>query len=119
MNEEENKVSPNAQAGVKLDFSRAVARAGELWRGDVPLVRCFWIYFFAASFVLSFLSNSFNGAPGSLFHLLSVAWMGFMVMPVVRAAGKFDGDPMWSVLARVAAILAAVGVAASVPAILF
>src|SRR5687768_7635007 len=67
-------------------------KAKKLWAGDVPLVQTFWLYYFAVVFVLSLLA----GMLGGFFSLLALAWSGFMVVPIMKAADKYQGEKHWA-----------------------
>ncbi len=88
-------------------------RLKELWEGKINLVHCFWIYMVAVTLGLSIVAGAFGGILGGLLRLIALAWSGFMVMPVIRSADKFTGDGLWALLAKIAAILTAISVAAS------
>lgn len=77
-----------------------------LWGGDVPLAQTFWQYYFLTVIVLGFLGNAMGLA---LVSLLAVLWAGFMVMPIWRSSDKYQGLPLYRTLAKVAAILVAIG----------
>jgi hypothetical protein len=99
---------------VKLDPESIKTMLKELWAGKVPLFKCFWIYYFATVVVLNILAAITGGPAAGLFEILGLAWAGFMVMPVVRSAENYKGDPTWATLAKVAAVLIAIFVAAGI-----
>jgi hypothetical protein len=116
---EEKKASEGSKPKLpKIDFKLEPefikGRLKELWEGKIPLVHCFWIYYFAVVVVLSILASVLGGLLGGLLNLIMLAWAAFMVMPVMRSAEKYEGDKMWSLLAKVAAVLIAISVAAGI-----
>lgn len=80
-----------------------------LWQGDVPLSHTFWLYYCVGIMVL----RIFAGAAGSVFGIVIVAWAGFMVMPIWRSADKYSGNKTFSLLAKIAAVVIALGVLGS------
>jgi len=114
----ENKEAPSGGESKlhKIDFKFEPefikGRLKELWEGKIPLVQCFWIYYFAVVFVLCILASAIGGLIGGLLNLIMLAWAAYMVMPVMRSAEKYEGEKMWALLAKIAAILIAISVAA-------
>jgi hypothetical protein len=89
-----------------VDFiSKIKATIKDLWNGDIPLFKTFWLYHFAAQIVLSLLAGMIG-----LFGLVSVLWAGFMVKPIFGAASKYKGNKLYALLAKIAAVLVALGV---------
>lgn len=84
----------------KFDFNTMLQ---QLWNGSIPLMKTFWLYYFAVIFALKVAS----GIPGlgSMFILLQLVWAGFMVKPIWVAADKYKGPAHWALLAKAAAIL--------------
>ena len=81
----------------------------DLWEGRVPLVETFWLYYFAISFVLHLLSRMAPGL-GIVFSLLGLVWAGFMIRPIWKAADNYEGEEIWAILAKIAAVLIGLGV---------
>jgi len=82
----------------------------ELWRGDVPLVKTYWIYGVVVSAVLSVLLRVLWGMPAvnSVFALVWIAttvYGVFIAVAVWRSAGKYQGPKVWMILARVMAVM--------------
>lgn len=75
-----------------------------LWNGEIQLVRTFWLYYFVAVFVINLLGHIIAPLAG-LFALLAIAWGGFMIMPVIRAADRYEGEKLWAMAAKVAVVL--------------
>lgn len=78
----------------------------ELWNGNIPLVQTFWLYYFVGIFVVRLVAS----AIGPVGALLILGWAGFMVLPIWRSADKYTGKPIFALLAKVAAVLIALGV---------
>ena len=77
-----------------------------LWEGDVPLVRTFWLYYFVGNLVLGMLAKAIS----PVFGIVSIVWIGFLVMPIWRSADKYSGNNLFALLAKIAAVLIALGV---------
>lgn len=101
----------------------------KLWRGEIPLRRTYWLYWFCVAFSLGFIRGFLEGyypwlsefdgpgQPGSgtvAFYLLTFlslqAWSAFMVVPLWRSASRYEGRRLWAVLAKVVAVSNAIGV---------
>ena len=78
----------------------------KLWNGDVKLAHTFWLYYFVGVLVLRLITGLVSPALG----IIALAWAGFMVMPIWRAADKYDGNNIFALLAKIAAVLVALGV---------
>lgn len=82
----------------------------DLWRGDVSLVKTYWIYGVLVSVVLGALLNVMIRAQ-SVGFAFTLVWMAatvygvFMAVAVWRSAGKYQGPKVWMVLARVMAVV--------------
>ncbi len=114
MSEEQKDTTEKTGSKIDFKFNREFieGRLRELWEGKIPLVQTFWIYYFIAVFALTILAMMFGGFLGGILRLISLCWAGFMVMPVIRSADKYEGDQKWQLLARIAAALMAIIVAA-------
>jgi len=77
-----------------------------LWNGDLPLAQTFWIFYVMVLIGLRIVALAF----GPVIGVLALLWAGFMVMPIWRAANKYTGNNIFSLLAKVAAVLIALGV---------
>lgn len=88
------------------------AKLQQLWNGDVPLKETFWLYYFAVMVILMVLSD-ITGILGFIFGLISLAWAGFMVKPILTAADKYTGDKNIALLAKIVAVLIGIGVLCS------
>lgn len=85
------------------------AKLQQLWNGDVALKYTFWLYYFLFMFILAVLA-SVGGALGFFFDLVSFAWAGFMVKPILSSAEKYEGEQAYALLAKVIAVLILIGV---------
>lgn len=102
----------------------------KLWRGEIPLRRTYWLYWFCVAFVLGFSRGFLEGyypwlaefdgpgCPGGgtvafyvIVELGLRAWSAFMVVPLWRSASRYEGRRLWAVLAKIVAISNAIGVA--------
>ena len=81
----------------------------KLWNGEVPLAHTFWLYYVVGVIVLRVLA----GVVGSVMGIVIVGWAGFMVLPIWRAADKYEGNNLFALLAKIAAVLIALGVLGS------
>lgn len=82
----------------------------DLWRGDVPLVKTYWIYGVLVSAVLGVLLNVLfrmqsTGLVFTLVWMTATVYGVFIAIAVWRSAGKFQGQKVWMILARVMAVL--------------
>lgn len=96
-----------ASSDTNETVSMIKANLKALWEGKVPLFTVFWIYYVGIVFVLKALSFIIFG---SLFNLISVLWAGFLVKPIFTSADKYEGNSLWALLAKVAAVCIAIGV---------
>lgn len=87
----------------------------KLWKGDLPLAHTFWLYFVLIDFIFKGLTKAMFPKPGMwIIVLLHLGWAGYMITPIWRAAGKYEGPAIWAMLARLAAILIGISVLAGV-----
>ncbi|HTK84163.1 MAG TPA: hypothetical protein VL625_03670 [Patescibacteria group bacterium] len=84
-----------------------LVRLRQLWRGKVPLLQTFWLYYFTVILALKLLGGT-HGARGDFFGLLTLFWAGFMVKPIISAADNYRGDQIWAALAKILALIIAV-----------
>lgn len=85
----------------------------QLWNGEIPLFKTFWLYYFAIIVALSLLAGAFM-AMAPFFNILKIVWAGFMVKPIWVAADKYAGDKIWAILSKICAILIGLAVLGSV-----
>lgn len=85
------------------------AKLQQLWNGDVPLKYTFWLYYLLFMVVLVVL-GTIGGMLGFLIHLVSLAWAGFMVKPILSSAEKYEGEQAYALLAKILAVLILIGV---------
>lgn len=100
-----------------------------LWRGELPLRRTYWLYWFCVAFPLGFVRGFLEsyypwfevfegpGMPSGdvvalyfLAFLASWAWAAFMIVPLWRSASGYEGRQVWAILVRLVAISNAIGV---------
>ncbi len=93
--------------------SQMESKIKALWAGEVPLFETFWIYYFAVVVVLQLVGGAF-GALWFLFFVVSLGWAGFMVRPIWLASDKYAGPKHWAMLAKIAAILIAIGIVTAI-----
>ena len=90
-----------------------------LWRGDIPLVRTFWGFWFGGVVLLRaliFAGYSVTRTSLITWYLLAVfvAYIGHQVLTLVaiwRSAGQYPGDAPWAALARTVVVLNVFGIA--------
>lgn len=99
----------NSTFDVQKLKSQAETKIRELWAGAIPLFETFWIYYFAVIVVLQILAQAF-GILGILFSLVALCWAAFMVKPIWVSADKYAGPKHWAMIAKIFAILIALGV---------
>ena len=87
-----------------MDKIKAILK--QLWEGNVPLVHTFWLYYFVGILVLRIIA----GAIGPIAGIVIVGWAGFMVLPIWRAADKYQGNNLFALAAKIAAVVIALGV---------
>lgn len=102
MDHENRKKSP--ENGKNCTFSACQGKIQDqltkLWNGEVGLSQMFWLYYFLAIFVLKFIGGP-SGILSVLCGILSLAWAGFMVRPIIRAADRYEGEKHWKELAKI------------------
>jgi hypothetical protein len=87
-----------------------------LWRGQVPLVRTFWIFGFTINLLLRALIILAVGVR-PLLVLLSAVYLGylsFIYVAIWRSAGRYRGATVWRTLARLSIVLTILGGIANV-----
>jgi hypothetical protein len=81
----------------------------DLWHGRIPLSRAFWeyaiIYGSVAALITTLLSlaafaNGWPVALGLAIHFLTTPYNLFMIVAVWRSASRYQGAPVWAMLAR-------------------
>ncbi len=87
-------------------MDKVKATLKSLWNGDVPLAQTFWLYYVIMMIVL----RAIAGLTGAFFGIFILGWAGFMVMPIWRSADMYKGNNLFAILAKVAAVLIAIGV---------
>ena len=90
----------------RKNMDKIKATLKQLWNGDVPLAQTFWLYYFVGMLVVRIPAT----AVGSIGALLIIGWAGYMVLPIWRSADKYTGKPIFSLMAKVAAVVIALGV---------
>ena len=101
-----------------------------LWKGELPLHRTYWLYWFCVAFPLGFVRGFLESyypwlelfeGPGRprddalalyiLAFLASWFWTAFMIVPLWRSASRYEGRQVWAILVKLVAISNAIGVA--------
>ncbi|GEM_PF-2310909 len=72
----------------------------ELWKGDLPLLQVFWLYYFTVLFVLKVMGDMLLFL-ASVFGIFELVWAGFMIKPVIFAADRYKGPANWKMAAKV------------------
>lgn len=98
----------------------------ELWRGDVPLFKTYWVFGFAVSVLLNALMilvvsvMEKNPAIESVFLGLwgaTTLYGVFIAVAIWRSAGKYQGPKHWMFLARAMVVLSILRTIANVAGI--
>lgn len=90
----------------------------DLWRGDVPLVKTYWLFvvvvgiFFRIIFAyIEYQDALFNTAPGAIFVLAFVVFVFvysiFIAYAIWKSANKYNGLQRYAILAKIAVIFGA------------
>jgi hypothetical protein len=98
---------PDLYAALPRSAKELLVRIRHLWRGKIPLVRTFWLYYVAIIFVLRLFART-PGVTAEIFNVLTVLWAGFMVRPIIAAADNYGGDQIWVALAKICAGIIAI-----------
>ncbi|MBC15769.1 membrane protein of unknown function [Pseudodesulfovibrio profundus] len=85
----------------------------QLWRGEVALVKTYWIFGVLASFLLNgivlLLSRSLAGTgaiwPMFVFWFISIIYTLFIAVAIWRSADKYTGRKVWAILAKIMVVL--------------
>lgn len=80
-----------------------------LWNGKIPLMKVFWIYYFAVILGLAMMGKSLSFLD-SVPDLLGMIWAGFMVKPIWVSADHYKGPQHWALGAKAASVLIGLGV---------
>lgn len=91
----------------------------ELWRGEISLPRTYWlwgsvIYGLVVVFVGTLMIAALVAATG--FPFLTSVWQSFIILggmfmnvAIWRSAGNYQGPRVWTIVARIIAVLSLVG----------
>ena len=85
---------------------------GDLWRGDIPLVKTYWLFgvvvgicFAMVFFWVNYLSTGLAEGFGPVFilglMLLYFVYTAFINVAIWRSAGKYQGPRRWAILAKI------------------
>ena len=85
----------------------------QLWNGDMPLFQAFWLYYFAVLIILKMMAATI-GFLAPMLALLQLVWTGFMIKPIWKSADAYVGPKHWGMLAKIFAIILALGVVGEV-----
>ena len=88
----------------------------DLWRGDVPLVKAYWLYgvvvgiCVAIIFVyIDYMSTGMSTGFGPVFLLALMLsyflYTSFINVAIWRSAGKYRGPKRWAILARIMVVV--------------
>ena len=91
-----------------------------LWRGEIPLVRTYWVFgvlflsllTIPSYFTVPIVSGSANLEPsastvfgGMAYAIFVFAYTVFVSVAIWRSAGRYEGQPIWAILARVMVVI--------------
>lgn len=88
-----------------------------LWKGEIPLVRTYWLYFVVIGSLIELPLNLIHHPSESLSTALVIyaaalfPYFPFIFVALWRAAGKYQGPIIWSVLARAAVVWSTLSIA--------
>lgn len=101
-----------------------------LWKGELPLRRTYWLYWFCVAFSLGFFRGVLEGVfpwlelyegvgqPGGgviALHVLAFlgmwGWAAFMIAPMWRSASRYEGRQVWPILVKLVVVSNEIGVA--------
>ncbi len=103
-----------------------------LWRGEIPLVRTYWVFgvlFYSLLEIPSYLivpaiSNSPDVEPSASFvfgmtayAIFVLAYTVFVSVAIWRSAGNYKGSEIWAVLARVMVVIGLIQAAFQIVAV--
>jgi hypothetical protein len=101
-----------------------VEALGKMWRGEIPLVRAFWLWGVVALALLTFgvqllFIPIVMAAPSAAMFVMLVLGVGAFAYQIAvslgvwRSAGRYTGAKVWAMLARGAVILSFASIAIS------
>ena len=91
-----------------------------LWRGEIPLGRTYWVFgvlFYSlltipSYFTVPIVSGSASLEPSAsivfgrmAYAMFVFAYTAFVSVAIWRSAGRYEGQPIWAVLARVMVVV--------------
>ena len=88
-----------------------------LWKGEIPLVRTYWLYFVVIGSLIELPLSLIHHLPDSLSTALAIyaavlfPYFPFIFVALWRAAVKYQGPIVWSVLARAAVVCSTLSIA--------
>ena len=97
---------PAPKPGGILGAPRAVGRfVRKLWRGDYGLARTFWGLWISVSIAAGLLLGSLSGGEAALLGLLQFGYTVVVLVGIWRAATRYEGLKIWSILAKASVLL--------------
>ena len=103
-----------------------------LWRGEIPLVRTYWVFGVLFSSLLAIPSYlivpAISNAPGSgpsasleygmmAYAVFVLAYTVFISVAIWRSAAKYKGSEIWAVLSRVMVVIGLIQAALRIGAV--
>ena len=91
-----------------------------LWRGEIPLGRTYWVFgvlflgllTIPSYFTVPIISGSANLEPSAsivfgrmAYAIFVFAYTVFVSVAIWRSAGRYEGRPIWAILARVMVVI--------------
>ena len=121
-----SRVAPEREVAEESAEEKAPGFFRRLVRGDFGLARTYWLFNVLVGFAIYVLVGAVGSAGSQPTASLVVAgiWFGYVPYQVLvligvwKAAGTYRGLALWSVLARVAAVLGSIGVVVALVAVL-
>ena len=81
--------------------------ATRLWRGDVGLAITYWVFGVIGNYLLAIIVASIMGPTVAI--VIMAASTLFVSVCIWRSATKYEGKPVWAILAKIAIVLGVLG----------
>ena len=87
---------------------------GKLANGDFGLAKTYWLYGVLLSVVVNILSSAISSTETLVIIVLALAAYSVpLYMGIWKAANKYKGQKIWSILAKIATVLGVIMVVSS------
>lgn len=113
----------SSASGHARERAKAPSLLLRLYRGEVSLIRTFWTFFLSLPLLGDLIfthlifprldvTSSVGTASIFMWAAFMLVYVGIMSVGVWRSASRYAGSPSWAMLAKLAAVLGAVGAVA-------